>query len=276
MRNIKILTLLFAILIISSFATANIWIDEDFADGVAFDAGALDPYDDSAPPTPPITVTATGSMSTDKAWDSTVHGNSYKLEAGQKIEVLGVNYSEAANGAFQYLQLAVNIGEIPTAGSMATLEYYWSHASPASNWTFVFDFVSTGSAVDIVAGQTVPSVDTATIATLSNTSDWVYLTFQFQKNSGTEDDNDAARPFLQTGVAQGAYFYASSTSAGHSVALGEAFAIDESDGWVLNVTSGSLYIGDLYWEGGMDLDAANSNPRALDNPTVVTNWDMFE
>jgi hypothetical protein len=181
----------------------------------------------------------------------------------------------------QYLQFAVNVGEIPAAGTMAEFRWNWILGLTDPTYSFYIEFVSNGSSVDLVAGEDSVTSTSATIATLSNTTDWVYITIQLQKNNGTVDDDDAGRNISQTGITRGAHFYASSTTEGFSVLVADGGTVDESQDWSLSVTSGSLYIGDFYWEGGIDpaiwpvctgCEAAE-NVRALDNPTDVEEWD---
>lgn len=282
MKNLKISFFLLTFLLVSSLSFANIWIDEDFTDGQAFDATALDPFHEAVLTTPISFSANTGAISSDKAWDSTVSSYSYKLEAGQALSVDAGAYDAPTNGAMQYLQFAVNIGEIPAAGTMAEFRWNWVLGTADPTYSFYVQFVSNGSSVDLLAGEDTTTSTSGTIATLSNTTDWVYVTIQIQKNNGTVDDNDATRNIAQTGIARGAYFYASNTTAGFTVPIADGSGtVDASQDWSLAVSSGSLYIGDFYWEGGIDpanwpycagCEAAE-NVRALDNPTDVEDWD---
>ena len=61
--------ILFLMLFVVSFSYGNIWLDEDFDDGVAFDD--VDVYADPfwSPVTNPVTITHTGSVASSRSFE---------------------------------------------------------------------------------------------------------------------------------------------------------------------------------------------------------------
>ena len=77
-------------------------------------------------------------------------------------------------------------------------------------------------------------------------------TVQMQKNQTSETDDATGQT-----LSQGMRFYYSSMSPGLEITYPGTAAFSNGEGWKLEVFSGSLYIDDLYWEGGMTLDPDN-------------------
>ena len=121
------LALIFGFLLVCGVAHANVWIDESFDDGIAFDhapgnatGGDVDPFSDEDGDglddgsVDPITaVLHTGSISSARAFNGT---RSYLLASGQAISV--ATPSHAGSGPYQYLQMAVSVASVGT-GTMA-------------------------------------------------------------------------------------------------------------------------------------------------------------
>lgn len=252
------------LLLLAGFAQANVWIDESFEDSPAFNDVDTYSYD---PPAPAAVINHSGALSTAKAFGGS--SQSYLLTAGQSIS-LGTA-AKLSNGPFHYHQFAVNVAAIPAAGTMATLQVDWVFdVTPVS---FRLDFVSTGSAVNLVAGESLHLATSTVIDTISDTNTWKFITLQVQKNMTGEDDPDLS----QTGVAQGGYFYSSSATPQASFPLGLSFLyVAELTDWSLTVNSGSLHVDDFYWEGGMTDSSviANRNLRdpATGTPLGVDDW----
>jgi len=261
------LSFIFAFLLLLNFTFANVWMDETFDDGIAFDD--LDTYSANTL-TKPVILTQSGAISTDKFFNADY---SYKLSAGQSIFITEP-YQDQTNGPFQYFQFAVNVGSIPPAGEMAIFRWNWNINSV--NYSFFVKFVSDGSKVDIVGGEDLAGSSSQVIDTLLGTSQWRYITVQIQKNSSLENDNRIP----QTLVPHGVYFYSTSTTPQFSIPLVAAAITDTAKDWSINVTSGSLYLDDMYWEGGMSNTGYEqySNLRPLDQsiPASSTDWKLYE
>ncbi len=252
----------FFLLVLS--ADANIWVDESFEDGLAFDPTALDTYHPYGVGGPNVNPTHTGSVSTAKALLGT---HSYQLDAG---EVISVNepYGNQANGPFQYFQFGVNVDEIPAPGSMAKFQWNWTFLSKSHR--FFVDFVSTGSEVQLWAGEDIADGTVSRsflLDTIGDTATWKYLTIQVQKNipDATEEQIPGQLP-----LPQGAYFYCSSYSPQGVVPLYSEIDLGEkAHGWSLSVTSGRLFVDEVYWEGGLGYDE-NRNLRPLSLQSLPT------
>jgi len=238
---------------------ANVWIDEDFDDSMAFDAGAIDTYDSSPPPSPGLTFAAReGILSTARALNGSY---SYLLEAGQSLAVDATAYENPTNGAFQYLQFGVSPGAIPAPGTMAELRWNWRIAS--IDYSFFVQFQSTGSDILLIAGEDLAGSSSETIATFSDTASWKYLTLQFQKNAAPATDSRTGQT-----VSQGMRFYINDSTPKLELPLpGNGAQGDTGLNWSIRVDSGSLYMDDFYWEGGMTNGGeANGNLRPFEGP----------
>jgi len=265
------LSFVFAFLLLLNFTFANVWMDETFDDGIAFDD--LDIYSANTL-TKPVILTQSGVVSTDKFFNA---DSSYKLTAGQSIFITEP-YQDQTDGPFQYFQFAVNVGSIPSAGQMAIFRWNWDYdGNDITDYSYYIKFQSTGSAVDIIAGEDMAGSTSATIDTLTSTSQWTYITAQMMKNLAAADGDDARTG--QTDLPQGMRFYSSSTTPA-LVILGPATAaFNKSKDWSFSVTSGILYLDDMYWEGGMTLaNPGHDNLRPLDQtiPASATDWKLYE
>ena len=260
---------------------ANIWIDEDFEDGVAFGpAGVdIDTYSFNAIANP-LNITENGSLSSARAFEGS---GSYQLTAGQSV-VINEPFQDQANGPIQYLQFAVSVGQIPTTpGTFAELRWNW-RLNINVDHSFFVRLDSDGSQVSIVAGEDLATSTSGVLETLTDTNTWTYITIQIQKNANAE--NDSRTEINQSGVAQGAYFYSSSSTPGVTVVpSGTPDSDGQSNDWSLTVSDGEVFIDDVYWEGGMTdaLDGSMSVPPDTDNirpldkapPVSVPDWNQY-
>jgi len=268
LKNVARCSVVFVILFAAGFSSANVWLDEQFNDEVAFDD--VDTYSYNALANP-LNVVDTGAIASDRAFDGT---RSYVLSAGQSVYVTEP-YQDQANGPFQYFQFAASVGSIPASGTMAT--FRWDFTLNDIRHSFFIHFVGTGSAVNLIGGEDLAGGTVSRsflIDTIPDTSTWKFLTVQIQKNGTAEDDSRLG----QTAVPQGAYFYSSSTSPAGNVPLYNAGTMnDKGHAWVIDVTSESLYLDNMYWEGGMTGALDDDNLRALDTgvPTNVEDWKLY-
>lgn len=244
-------------LLLCSVVQANIWIDESFDDGVAFNADDLDTYAPYGIGGPNVSVTHTGSVSSAKALLGT---HSYQLDAGESISV-AEPYGQQGNGPFQYFQFGVHVDEIPSPGTMATFRWDWTFLS--KDHSFFVNFVSTGVDVQIIAGEDIAGGTVSRsflLDTIGDTATWKYLTIQVQKNI---PDATEEQILGQVPLSQGAYFYCSSNSPQGVVPLYSEIDFGEkAHGWSLSVFTGRLFVDEIYWEGGLGYDE-NRNLRPL-------------
>jgi len=266
-------TMFLAVLFAANFSSANVWMDESFDDNVAFgpssDGSAtaedgLDLYSYNALSNP-LSITHTGAISSARAFNGT---QSYVLTAGQGVAV-NLPYQDPQNGAFQYLQFAASVGSIPASGTMAQL--IWDFELNSIDHRFFVAFVSNGSSVDLVAGESKATTAPNTIiGNIPDTNTWRYITLQVSKNiaGATDPGENTSDPgrFAVEFVPQGCRFYVNSDTAGLAVpAAGTVQGpADPAGAWIVDVTSGSLYLDSIYWEGGMDFNS--STPAGADNP----------
>lgn len=279
-----------AVIAVATKAPANVWLDEDFEgatvftqlDGASPGEKGWDPDSANALANPVSSTTGyavTGSVSTDKAFAGDA---SYQLQTGETI-VVGPDYQDPANGNFIIFQFAVNVDPIPAAGTVAT--FRWDHdmddSDPAPDHSFYVRLESDGTTVDIVAGEDLANdpAEESSIGSLAETTDWAYITVLVQKDGAPT--SDSRFPFLGN-VEQGVYFFNSSETA----AAGIDFAFDGAAtyvgrGWSFTVDSGSIYLDEMYWDGGKDDTPAESNFRPFDSEaesseTSVTDWQLVQ
>jgi hypothetical protein len=244
-------------------SNANIWIDENFDDNAAFDSGDLDTYHFEAL-TSSVVVTHNGALSSAQIFNGT---RSYLLSAGDSVSVTPP-YSKQGNGAYQYHQFAILAESIPGAGTMAEFRTNWAYdVADATKYSYFVRLVSTGSAINIIAGEDQQGSFSQQIGTL-DTSTWKFITVQMQKNIGTEND-----PVTGQSLSQGMRFYCSSTTPGLAITYPGTAPFDHAKDWKIEVISGGLYIDDVYWEGGLT-NEAERKLRPLDK-TDVADWNMY-
>lgn len=268
-----------ALLIAGPGVFANVWIDEGFEDNMAFapqgdgtatitegvdiaGGNLFGPGSEFNPLYPLSTqLTHTGSITGDVAFVGT---HAYELEAGEQI-ALADQFSATDCGAVHYLQFAVNVPAIPPAGTMASFNWPMVIEDVTNTWTI--DFVSDGSKVDIVAGETLRGLGTQTIGALNGgATEWAFITIQAQINDGFTESDDRVPPFGL--IEQGVHFYISDTTPAFNLAGAPDFPETKvlgrfSLGWDLQVTAGTLYVDEFYWECGYE--DANNGFRTYDD-----------
>ncbi|GAB4321585.1 MAG: hypothetical protein Kow0059_16250 [Candidatus Sumerlaeia bacterium] len=291
-----------ALLAIASVGSANVWVDETFEDG-PFTQGTgntttnppsteLDVYSNNAL-TATITaspLTNTGSTTTAKFFQGTP-GTSYQLDPGDVLGV-GSNYQDPGDGDFVIFQFAANVDPIPAAGTAAIFRFNWDTDTSGGadpDHSFFVRFDSTGSAVDIIAGEDVANSPTTStlIGQLSSAADWKFITMVMVNNAGPSTYTHPNLPGGGLTLTEGVYFYCSSTTQGAFIPFTPANSLSKAGrGWSFTVTSGVLYIDDLYWEGGMEAVGLVDPPaealrhiRPFDKggppPAAVGDWLLF-
>lgn len=274
----------------TSQSCANVWIDEDFDGAAAFVQGngiqggipgaTLDTYDVDATITNPITavIAHTGTVVTSKSYDG---AKSYRLNSGQSL-TLGTPYDNQTNGNFLHLQLAVNVDPIPPAGTVGEIRWNFTMGTTPTDYSFFYRLVSTGTAINIVAGQDQPttgSTTSSTVDTLTGVNNWTHLTMRMQKNEVAKTDSR----FGDGAISQGMRFYSSTAVPQLTIPLAYASGGgDVTKNISITATGGTIYIDSLYFDGGCDDDAANSFPHAYNSPkhnsgtTSAADWSLFQ
>ncbi len=283
---------------LGGMAQANIWMDENWEDGpftqgngnltTPIASSELDVYANTQPVANTVTaspLTNTGATVTTKAFDGAA---CYQLDPGNTLSV-GQNVQDPRNGNFVIHQFAVNVDPIPAAGTVATYRYNWDTddtAGASPDHSFFVRLDSTGTAVDVIAGEDVansPATE-ATIGQLTSASDWVYITLVMQNGGTAASYSHANLPDGGfTNLAPGVYIYASSTTPGITIPFATANGtVKTFMGWSFTVASGVLYVDDMYWEGGMDSESdgtalARRAIRPFNKGTSsVSDWPLFQ
>lgn len=268
-----------AILALSQAAHANVWMDEDFEGASAFVQGTtLDPYSTNSLANPVSAVmTHTGSVSSSKSFQGL---KGYELSTGETLAV-AEPYQDQANGNFQTFQFAVNVDPIPAAGTVGTFRWNFDSDSTTGaniDHSYYVRMVSTGTTVNLIGGEDVANVVPveSTIGTLTSSSDWKYVTLLMQKDGAAHTDS---RPTAATGsIAQGLHFFVSSYTQSSAIGfLGSAPTSFMSRSWSFTVNSGTVYLDNLYWDGGMEDDGSHF-PNAYNSttsPASVQDWSFY-
>lgn len=287
-------------LFISYVGWANIWMDENF-DGTAIFVQGNGGGDTVSPPNATLDIysyntvansisnvlTQTGEKVTSKFLDGTA---CYRIQAGQTLAV-GTAYQDPRNGNFQIFQFGINVDPIPSAGDVAIFRYNWDTddtTGPSPDYSFYVKLVSTGSAVNIIAGEDVKNspADEAQIGTLNSASEWKFITLVMQNSTdpATYPSENLPPGHTLNNVAESVRFYCSSTSIGHTVAMTGNGPNKKGLGWAFTVSNGTVYVDTIYWEGGMDnttfiddTDEAKINIRPFNyaGTTSVSNWSLY-
>ncbi|HOR29108.1 MAG TPA: hypothetical protein PLG73_13910, partial [Candidatus Sumerlaeota bacterium] len=185
------------------------------------------------------------------------------------------------SGPVQIFQMAVSLDQVPAAAGEKFAEWRvpWSRAddpgTPADetlNYTFYMKFISDGAnGVLVIAGQEGdnPTPATGIGRTTANEVKWIMLTFVYNRSGAPQED-----PHLGT-IPPGAHFYGSSVSSGLSFATEPG----GGTGWPsFEVHDGVVYVDDVYWEGGLNLDhepsLAARNLKAVDVPVLLNHFDL--
>ena len=295
-KSMSMLSLLITVMFcISTVGLANIWMDENF-DGTSIfvqgDGGGtavspsnatLDVYSNTQPVANQLNsvLTQTGAKVTSKFFDGTA---CYQIETAETVAI-ATPYQDQTNGPFIILQFAVNVDPIPSAGDVGEFRFDWDTDTgnpPSPAYSFYVKLVSNGSTVDIKAGQDVGTPSEASIGTLNSTSDWKFVTMVMQNNTGSETYNQTNLPGGSLTQNEGVAFYCSSTTQGHFVAMTGNSGSKSGLGWDITVSSGTVYIDTLYWEGAMDQESApagtgaiNIRPFDYSGASAVSNWALY-
>jgi hypothetical protein len=272
---------------LASMANANIWIDESFDDGSPWTQGAgpdtgatgVDVFSNDALTSQLSSVlTQTGSVLGTKNFNGT---SCYRMQPGQTIAV-GEPYMNQQNGNMCYLQYAVNVDPIPAAGDVGSVVWNVQRNVDANVlvWSFTVKLVSTGSAVNIMAGETTGTL--AQIGTLSSVNDWKFVTMRLHYGDGTTAD---PRPVIipsEQSKTPGMYFYCSGTTPALTVPITGAVGLNSKKVRTLAFTcaSGAFNIDALYYDGGLEASdvIAHSRLRAFDyaGSSGINDWALFE
>ena len=262
------LSLILAILLFANFGFANVWMDENFDDGIAFDDVDVYSYN---PLVYPVNITRNGTLTTSRFFDAP---DSYQLSTGQSVFVTPP-YQDQKNGPFQYFQFAVSLDSIPAPGNVGIFRWNW--LLDTLNYSFYVKFVSTGTIVNIVAGEDAIGSTSLVIGSINDTQTWKFITVQVQKN--TAADNDTRPEVNRSGVAHGVYFFVNSKTPGLSILLGTADVNDTAKDWSINVSSGSLFLDTMYWEGGLPsayvAQGINELIKDLETGLPVSDWVLY-
>jgi hypothetical protein len=254
--------------------SANIWMDEKFEDGpftqgngdtvTPIASSELDTYSATVPITASVTgspIAHTGALDTSKAFEG---GACYKLTAGQELSC-GPGYMNPTNGDIQVLQMALNVDPIPAAGTVGELRWNWDwdtgNPSPTGDHNWYVRLVSTGSVVNLVAGVEGQTTSSATVGTLTSNGKWAFVSLVGNKNSiGVTYTNTVFGP-LGT-IPSGISVFNSSYTPGFTqvMVLPAGPTTFNSLDWSLKATGGTIYVDNVYWEGGMDWPGGFSFP----------------
>ncbi len=274
----RVLGAMVLLLVVAGNARANIWLDEDFEGATAFEQrdGAVagqNGWDTHSTNflLDPVT------LSSGYAQSGTVSGTksflglkSYHLTPSQSLKV-GPEYQDAQNGNFQIFQFAINVDPIPTEGTVAT--FRWDHdmgsfdAEP--DHSFYVRLESTGSAVNIIGGEDLANETPVegSLGTLTMSESWAFITVLVQKDNAATPDSRF--PTLGA-VAQGAHFFNSSLTPAFSTPfLNPEPGAYAGRGWSFSVESGAIFLDEMYWDGGLDDDAATSQFKPFDLGAVA-------
>jgi hypothetical protein len=266
------------LLMVAGNARANIWLDEDFEGATAFEQrdgtvtgqNGWDTYSANFlldPVTFSSGYTQSGSVNGDKSF---LGVKSYRLLPEQSL-VVGPEYQDAQNGNFQIFQFAVNVDPIPAEGTVGI--FRWDHdmgsfdAEP--DHSFYVRLESTGTVVNIFGGEDLANETPVeeTLGTLTTSESWAYITVLIQKDNAATADS---RFPLLGAVSQGAHFFNQSwTPAFSTPFLNPEPGAYAGRGWSFTVQSGAVFLDEMYWDGGLDNDAATSQFKPFDLGAVV-------
>jgi hypothetical protein len=285
-----------AVVGIASVASANIWIDESFDDGSPLTQGNgnktgsnavvganLDTYDNDANDAnsagalaSPIgnVMTVTGTQSASGAFNGPF---CLKLAAGQKL-AFATPYMKQGNGNFCYLQFAAQFQTIPAAGDAGVAK--WVVMRDGVDTTFTVKFVSTGSAVDILAGAE-SSGTLVQIGTLASAADWKLITMRLQNGGPSETDARAVIIPAEQTKSCGMFFYCSSNTPSTSLPLVAGIPNKQVRAVSFEGITGEMRIDAVYYDGAMEDGGsiAKSGLKAFDTAaqalTGVTDWQLL-
>ncbi len=204
---------------LASASRANLWVEENFDVGVAWDhaasnatGGALDAFaasglDGSGNPTVTIDTTAvsdTGAVSADCGFAS---ANSYKMDAGQGFELDAGD--DPTNGGLHIVQLCVGVANVPAgAGTvMGRLDLPFTFDDTAHN--IYVEVVSDGAGgADLVGGEDVAINQSGMLLSSMSTDEWIVLTIVITSDGLPQSDSRLGFSMDALGI----QFYAASAA----------------------------------------------------------------
>lgn len=281
-------------LALSGVAQANVWMDENFEGATVFVQGngtpggvpgaTLDTYDSDgavvAGKEVSTKLTTTGTVDSSKFYFG---AKCYKLTTGQTLACTN-GYDNPTNGNFQIFQFGVNVDPIPVAaGTVGTFRWNFdtdTGTPPDVDYSYYVKFVADGAGnVNIIAGEDVHNTPTPTetnIGQLTSASQWTYLSLVMQKDPAAKTDSRLSGK-TPASFTQAMHFFNASDTEATSIAFGGLGTGFNSKDWAFTVETGNtLYIDTIYWDGGLDDDAANSNVHPFTLPPAsVTDWTLF-
>lgn len=242
-------------------ASAHVFIDEDFEDGVAFDTlcpsygGDVNRFNDNIATTALcLIINHNGSI---EAGTGMGGSNGYVMGAGEGFRAetnattITQSWQGQTTGPHQYVQLPLSVSGITAAEGTecARFEFFWIDLEPGD---YVVRFVSDGAGgVNVLAGldSDVPGqVNIGHIA--GGLEEWKMVTVHAQKNAGA----DSTDPLHPGAWASGAHFYLASETPQHHVPATPFVSAARNPGVIefdFQVTHGSFILDTVYWEGGM-------------------------
>ena len=133
--------------------------------------------------------------------------------------------------------------------------------------------------MQIIGGEDVahPTPVTGVLGTLPVRQSWAYISLIVQKETAAQSDS---RPALAPAspYSQGCTFFNSSNTPALFIPMvGGAPTTFNSRDWSFQVSSGTIYVDDIYWDGALENDAANSDVRPLNTtvPDSASNWSLY-
>lgn len=288
LNSVRLFGALLLTLTLVSAGFANVWMDETFDGSSAFvqapAAGAtLDTYS-ANPLLSTVTaspLTATGTVVSTKSFNG---ANSYRLNAGEGLSV-GAVYQDQTNGNFQLFQFAVNVDPIPAAGTVGTFRWNFdmdSATGPPIDHSYFVRLVSTGSVVNLVAGEDVAGLLPAgtIIGTLASNTEFKFVTLLFEKDLAGDTNSNPHVAAAAASFSQGMHFFVSSNTEALAIPVsgGQPPAFKSMD-WAFSGITSTIFIDNLYWDGGMEDDAGNHNERSFSTgalyATSEPQWELF-
>ena len=117
--------------------------------------------------------------------------------------------------------------------------------------TFTVKFVSTGSAVDILAGAE-SSGTLVQIGTLASNTDWKFITMRLQNGGPSETDARAVIIPAEQTKSCGMFFYCSSNTPSHSLPLVAGIPTKQVRAVSFEGIAGEMRIDAVYYDGAME------------------------
>ncbi len=289
-------------LALASPVSANIFIDEDFEDGVAWDGsgstttgGAVNTFSDNldgntvADPSvgTPLTVVPVGSPVVAAGGSPQTPSMAYAVPFGSAFSVTPMGgFTGSAGGPLTYVQFNITGDSTGAVAStvFARLDIPWGTvaAEPVAN--FYVQLVSDGSGGATVEvgedGGALTGFGPTTIGTpIAAAGDWKLITVGINKNftgGGVSDETD---PVLGITVPEGtALFWSASPVGSPDAVYPFSAALGESDGLIFTVPSGTdAVLDDFYWEAAMTPGAFpdNSPNRMILDTSLPVELDTF-